>query len=457
MGDRKDDVFSFFGCLYVYMSEFPEGYNNAKNQQCFLKHYEDMAYTFEESEDAGRINWQRMTGSLMGLQSLPEKPEYKRMEISQEVFEEHKDIDMFFGILYQCMMLVTDSKGNRSDQILIKNVLYKAKERLKEPKYVGMISWERMWQVFMNSEVYSMAIKKNRKDRGDSSLERYFYLVKESDLRTLMYEDTKKKSYSHFVCVLKADYIGFDMEIASGTDAMKGIKKKFEDIIRALDREGQIENVFTHYKGEGKRPIWEVSAVDAEAFYIEIYAEDPEKPGKPKKPERLYSRFCSEKGWEASYESVKELIKCFAEKGDRNDWYKEYKRLDRVAEILCQLVPMVSYEENGDRYIKTYSRWKEDCERITEIVHEKALAFGMDQIEIKAAELVKNYIYQISENGYEKRIQNCFKERYLDFLAEQSEKFLQSLDKVYWGLEIVEDEKEKAEIAKKAVECLYIK
>lgn len=182
-----------------------------------------------------------------------------------------------------------------------------------------------------------------------------------------------------------------------------------------------------------------------------MYAEDPETP------ERLYSRCCSEKGWEASYESVKELIKCFAEKGDRNNWYKEYKRLDRVAEILCQLVPMVYYGENGNRYIKTYSRWKEDCDRIKEIVHEKTLAFGVDQIEIKAAELVKNHIDKISENGYEKRVQACFKERYLEFLAEQSEKFLQYLDKVYWGLENVEDEKEKAETAKRAVECLDIK
>lgn len=124
---------------------------------------------------------------------------------------------------------------------------------------------------------------------------------------------------------------------------------------------------------------------------------------------------------------------------------------------MCQLVPIVSYEENGNRYIKTYSRWKEDCEKIAEIVHEKTLAFGIDQIEIKAAELVKNYIDRLSENEYEKRVQVCFKERYLEFLAEQSEKFFLSLDKVYWVLQNVDNEKDMHEMAKRAVETLDVK
>lgn len=284
------------------------------------------------------------------------------------------------------------------------------------------------------------------------------YSCSEDFLNRLIYDNiNSERAYSHFISVLKSDYIGFDIPKASGTDGMKGLKKRFEEIVRELDRENQIEKIFTHYKEGSKRPTWEVSAVNAKAFYKEINEMHPIRTLDCQAATSLYHRYCDGDGGQTSYERIKKLIECFTWKADCGGWYEEYKRLDKMAKILCDLVPMVYYGEDGDRQIKTYSRWREDCKKIIQIVHEKTLSLGIDQVELKAEELVASHINKISENGYEKEVQACFKERYLDFLTEQSEKFFQAADKVYWILKNVDKEKDRAEIAKRALDSLDIK
>jgi len=172
----------------------------------------------------------------------------------------------------------------------------------------------------------------------------------------------------------------------------------------------------------------------------------------------LYTRFCNDDGWKKGYAGIQQLIKCFEAKGGCGGWYEEYKKLDRAAEILCGLIPMVYYGETGNRQIKAYSRWREECGKIIQIIHEKALPWEIDQVEVKAAELVRNRINMISENSrYGKEVQACFKERYLEYLMEQSEKFFQASEKVYGILENAENEKDRAEIAKRAFDSLNIK
>lgn len=373
MMDGKKSVNSFFECLYCYMqSMILADDKNVKNLAYFQKLYKDMEEAFASSKDACCIDWERMWKFLYRLQIMNGDTENEEIEVSQEIFAKYVDIDVFFGILYQCMMMfMKDAELNENNKRVIKNIFEMTKEKSKNSKYADRIPWDWMWKAIMNSEVFSRVVEKERKNRGDSYFGENLYSGDETFLIRLMHEDTKKNSYSSFVCVLKSDYIGFDIPNTAGNDDMKGLRRRFQKIIQKLDEESQIEKIFTYRKEGLKRPVWEVSAVNAKAFYKEIDTMGFCGTTDYRAAADLYAQFCSDDGWEVSYERIKELIECFTEKGDCCDWYKEYKRLDRVEEILCQLVPMVSYEENGNRFIKTYSRWREDCEKIVEIVREK--------------------------------------------------------------------------------------
>lgn len=310
MIDEKEYVGIFFNYLYNYIQEIVQTDNkyNAKNLACFQKLYEGMVEAFANSEDAGCINWKRMWEFLSLLQIMDSGREGEKTEFSQ-----YKDIDMFFGILYQCMMtFMTDDEANECNKTVIKNIFETIKENFKTSTYADGIPWDWMWQVFMNSKVYSTVVEKEH--GGDNYWGKNMYSGDEGFFSKLINEDRKNKSYSSFVCVLKSNYFGFDIPNASGNDAMKGQNRRFKDIIRELDREGQIEKIFIHYKEGGKRPIWEVSAINAKAFYKEIDTMGQIGMLSPFEPARLYSMFCGEDGYRASYESMKELIECFTEK-----------------------------------------------------------------------------------------------------------------------------------------------
>lgn len=80
--------------------------------------------------------------------------------------------------------------------------------------------------------------------------------------------------------------------------------------------------------------------------------------------------------------------------------------------------------ENGNMEMKNYGTWKGECEKITQIIHEKGLPLDVDQAEVKAVELTQDQIHKISRNEYGKDIQACFKERYLEYLYEQNAQYL---------------------------------
>lgn len=235
--------------------------------------------------------------------------------------------------------------------------------------------------------------------------------------------------------------------------------------IGVLDPKGQITKIFTYYKEGKKIPICEVSAIDAEAFYLEI-----DKMGEfgtlgytgDKNAAALYRQFCEDdeetEREEECIKKIKELIKCLEKKKDCGVWwYEKYKQYDTAAKILCELVPVVYHEENGESKIKTYNRWREECGKIMRIVHKRALSKRIDQAEVKAAELAGGYINMISDDRrYEKEVGACMKERYLEYLVEQSEKFFQASERVYGVLENVDSEKDRVEITKRALDSLNI-
>jgi len=458
MLNEKEHAKRVFNLLYGEMEEFVCCNNgvNKKNEECFVKLYENMAEAFANSEDALYIRWDSMWDALIRLSLEEINAEDKRTENPLEITAKYKDIDVFFGILQQCMIFMADSEMHEDYINFIKNTYKKTKNKFKRLKDADMVPWEWMWQTLMNSDVYSMMIDEQKNNR-DSYLKKDSCSNDTNFLSRLMFEDINSgKKYSRFISVVKKDYVGYDFPMASGTNDMKDIDNIFKKIVRELDKESQIEEIFTHVKEGGKRPTWEVSAVNAKALYKEIDEMGFFGMLDYRAANSLYQRYCCDDGEKTSYENVKKLMKYDSEKADCGGWYEEYKRLDKVAEILCDLVPMVYYGEHDSRQIKTYSRWREDCEKIIQIVHEKALPWGIDQVEVKAAELVASHINKVSEIGFEEEVQACVKERYLEYLMEESEKFFQFSEKVYWILKNVEDEKDWAGIVKEAFDSLDV-
>lgn len=224
---ERENVEKFFGYLYANIQECvqPDVKNNAKNGKCFEKGYLAMAEAFMDAEDSCYINWERMWKSLSLLDIMSSGMKDGKTEKPGETFEKYKDIDIFFGILHQCMVTISKHKMNEGNQEFIKNVFERTKEKFKRPEYANGIPWDWMWQMLMNSGVYAKVVEEMRENSRNDYLKKDLYLGNEDFFNILISEDTKKKSYSRFTCILKSNYIGFDRPYADGTERMRALKE----------------------------------------------------------------------------------------------------------------------------------------------------------------------------------------------------------------------------------------
>lgn len=497
MTGRKESIHNFFRCIEccMFTESVDQNMDVNKEYDCFIQEtIRILKGRFMVSEDSYRIPWYHFFIQLTRSRAYSNSINHNRdsgtdeeVEITNkplanvqkdEVFK-YEEIRTFFGMLQQCLEIIAKKNNIEEDSDKIQYIGQKIAFLIKmfsNSEDVQSVSWGAMWKHMLNSETYYSIVRMDRTDENvwSESISDY---GNDGLMRQLIDIDREREKYSHFICIMTSNYVGFDKHPRGyGTDRMKGKRKKLMSIFKALDKDKAIENMFRRLGEKEGNSVWEISSIDGNDFYQDIKSIDPIKASMDcMTAQYIYNKYFGHDKEEMRNKHVEqeeeqdvygsdrcmtilnELIKVYEDKGTTENWHVRFLRLGRVAELLCKLLPVVYHSTDGAIRIKPYQQWKNQCETIKRVIREKQMSVGIDWMDVSALELVQEQMKKIS-NEYEidKDIQACYKKRYLICLQELNKRFTQSAELVISALDNTHGKENLLKLTTEALDVVYI-